>query len=1543
MNFIGGSVAGRSSGSVGGMSSVGKPPPLSVYLNASTSAPKKAQSGSHRVVQCILHDLNRIKRGKAQRRLQKCERLIYYIVQQLRARRDRSGGEESEDHVGAVLFGELGQPTNRNGQSEKVEQYQHDHLLETTTIWALIHMLRMDSQYMKEVMLGAGVPGVLYEIMSSHSLTGATRQYASELCFFLCSNAPMPDSRHLTQMGPMLLNQLPEVHHADRLVGGDDSISLAASELSSLADDKGTLPFVPYRINRDNMAKLDSLFDNMSQDGYGNIADAHKLSFQQQQQSPKNGRGLRTTSTPNKKRAELHATAEMSESMFSSRHGFGKTDHLEELDDQSISSSISSNSQSHEFGDGMYSIGNRFSGLVDSQSMRRNVPWQSQSTLDDTLAAASLVRGGDSMSIASATLNSQQQERHQKMSRKLFHMSATPQIMPMPSKSGRTARSSNRGFLEKIISQSNAHFAIDSRLRGSGGGGNFPSTSGRLSPDGESASVLYDNGDAESIDGVPLASSLRTVNTAPSSTLHSPREGMRPIRLASLDPSADMLPANRLTTRSAGGLQGALFSAAATASPPPPRSKKERGTNLHGNTPSLDGMDRTAASRAGAPMLNLASGGVAASRSRLSVDSASEPSDVPSFLAQLDPLSVNVSRGLQAHIIDAPSSVLEVNEDDVTVYSRSSDDDSEDEDEGRDHFDEGSRRQGGLYGDEPTSPSYYNTPLGKIERKKDLKRKQKLRVRAEKLIDHKFIKQLFNKKARVEDTWSTVKRLEDVLELVDSDRSGFVTWEYFARALLAVAPQHLLRSDVMAFMQAQNDDDQALIDYREFVVTGKVIVVQRQNGRSILPINGWLERQRLYTGDATTYTWKNHLEWYNSRQSQALIWLMRRANRAFAKSDLYVKMRRELAHIGARAKAFEYLRGISAQADEANAGREDAKRFILGRVLHARLRMLRVDEAQRYLSALAHKVVEMTALKEAIAETLRAEEVFQEKRVQVGIDRVYWIRFRNLSCREKLKWYGDRSIRHTVRKEQDFAWLVKFAKTVEAQIMFREAAQDWLLRIAERYHAYCQVQDQMLLSLLRIGGKALAYLNRQIDANAWLHERGEAAAMHVDRQSDTRLGLCSQGQRTLHFLNERENAFAYCYRRRMQADILIENQKNAIRYFRSLVAKVRATEAALDEAQAYLAEKGHNALIFVNRRNAAQRHLAHVAKRAHVVRRRVVNTFIDLQQIGQFARIANFNRYWMGIRDNVVRVNEEVQRLRAFDQKVGRARESEGLSLHERWRVELEDAFNTLSANLLLPGESVNDKKSAALEELRTPLLTKIGFVRLVNHGSLLELLPGEVEEAWRHLDPRATGYTTFDNLWRNWFEGRAVEQHRKFIEGKSKKKKTEGFTLVLADVLSPLDRVLFIYKKRFTVAEAKAARRGAEGLDDDDDEDDDDEDGGGDGDEDDEDEDDDEDEEDGDGGAATGYVTDGKTPQELEYDRLFMRMLGGDEGPMEANPNEKSYEDEVAARLSDKEAEVLEEQRRKLEAEEREAEARTKELEALALLKGQLGLTGSG
>ena len=50
-----------------------------------------------------------------------------------------------------------------------------DHLLQATTVWALISILRIEPVHGRNVMIHAGVPAVLYEILKSAKLRGSTR------------------------------------------------------------------------------------------------------------------------------------------------------------------------------------------------------------------------------------------------------------------------------------------------------------------------------------------------------------------------------------------------------------------------------------------------------------------------------------------------------------------------------------------------------------------------------------------------------------------------------------------------------------------------------------------------------------------------------------------------------------------------------------------------------------------------------------------------------------------------------------------------------------------------------------------------------------------------------------------------------------------------------------------------------------------------------------------------------------------------------------------------------------------------------------------------------------------------------------------------------------------------------------------------------------------------------------------------------------------------------------------------------------------------
>lgn len=99
-------------------------------------------------VYAILRDLDKIKTSKKKKQIKRCELLINYIAQSLRKNPD-------------------------------------DHLLHTTSIWVLITIFRLFPMETKEMMTGAGIPGCLYEVIKSGTLNGSSRQYASELCFYL--------------------------------------------------------------------------------------------------------------------------------------------------------------------------------------------------------------------------------------------------------------------------------------------------------------------------------------------------------------------------------------------------------------------------------------------------------------------------------------------------------------------------------------------------------------------------------------------------------------------------------------------------------------------------------------------------------------------------------------------------------------------------------------------------------------------------------------------------------------------------------------------------------------------------------------------------------------------------------------------------------------------------------------------------------------------------------------------------------------------------------------------------------------------------------------------------------------------------------------------------------------------------------------------------------------------------------------------------------------------------------------------------------------
>lgn len=349
--------------------------------------------------------------------------------------------------------------------------------------------------------------------------------------------------------------------------------------------------------------------------------------------------------------------------------------------------------------------------------------------------------------------------------------------------------------------------------------------------------------------------------------------------------------------------------------------------------------------------------------------------DITGFLAELDPLSQNINAGVKSREFE--------------TMSISSDLDRFEEEE----FDEDDLL--GELMDESGELSALDRDI--LERKlsttelmksaydnNTFVQKKRMRIRAEKLVDHQFTKRLFNNKATTEDAQSLVNRMEGVLQLLDKNRTGFVTWEEFARVALSLAPPKLLRGDVTAFMDAQTDDSENLVDYREFIISGKVMVINKQDDPAKLPIQGWLKRQKLVVGEESTYSWKNHVKWYQVRKASAVVWLMRRAARSMAQSIRLQEAEDYLRKVAVRARAQTWLMEAGWLALEALENRYKSKRNLLKRSVHARRWVIEVDRAQVWLATQAKAVIQQILYEEELSKIrgnmkLQGEEKKQEK------------------------------------------------------------------------------------------------------------------------------------------------------------------------------------------------------------------------------------------------------------------------------------------------------------------------------------------------------------------------------------------------------------------------------------------------------------------------------------------------------------------------------------------------------------------------------------
>lgn len=120
---------------------------------------------------------------------------------------------------------------------------------------------------------------------------------------------------------------------------------------------------------------------------------------------------------------------------------------------------------------------------------------------------------------------------------------------------------------------------------------------------------------------------------------------------------------------------------------------------------------------------------------------------------------------------------------------------------------------------------------------------------------------------------------------------------------------------------------------------------------------GWQHRQQAVTGDVSTYTWKNHVQWYRDRKSQSLIWLMRRASRAVLSFRRHLIAADYLAYQGERARSLGFLMECG---DRALAGTDVCTQTALdlaSKAQHSRKFIALRKETQRVLCKLGEAAV----------------------------------------------------------------------------------------------------------------------------------------------------------------------------------------------------------------------------------------------------------------------------------------------------------------------------------------------------------------------------------------------------------------------------------------------------------------------------------------------------------------------------------------------------------------------------------------------------------
>ena len=614
------------------------------------------------------------------------------------------------------------------------------------------------------------------------------------------------------------------------------------------------------------------------------------------------------------------------------------------------------------------------------------------------------------------------------------------------------------------------------------------------------------------------------------------------------------------------------------------------------------------------------------------------------------------------------------------------------------------------------------------------------KMTSEHLIDTAFIKQLFVDGTTMEEAQNLIFKMQGVFELFDKECTGVIDWDTFTKLVISLIPERILRADAVQFIAAQAEDPTNSIDYREFCMSGKVTVIEfneSEESKKSLSVNGWTHRQQAVTGDASTYSWKNHVEWYRDRKSQSLIWLMRRASRAVMSFSRHLLAVEYLMYQGERGRCLGFLMECG---DRALAGGDvciqTAEKLKL-KAKEARKVIIVRQEVQKVLVKIGEAAIKAIEVQyermkrkkrrrgigggQMMADTIQtvegkkqdelslqrtfrsfmlgdgtdlgyssdeeeklAAEKLKEEMLKLalakrnanphkGYGRVQQRYYRTKLATEFLLNKGKQAVRLGYNKEDAVEWLTALGQRSTGQTKVSDSVFRYLVMKGHEAIKRSSISDDTFLSLCKKTDRAKNIYNKYLLAQEKLHR---FAILALRTEKDV-ADLINTGQKWLMVCNNREYAYEYLKCRRNRAEQLVSRQRQAIEFLHDIPRRIWANDARVAEAEGFLKNLGRKAVAAEIVCDNVVPELTVIAQKGIRALKNFRVTWAYLQESGERARRQHFEKNWTVQSYNKPLLKEEEARIVERDKDTTVIRR--GWTKDERLRAKLEDAFEYLA------------------------------------------------------------------------------------------------------------------------------------------------------------------------------------------------------------------------------------------------------------------------